>query len=262
MGRVKQSFCLRCYYREGASVPKLLKDAKAIGYAAVEIWDRLGEPVPFDSLAEMAAAAGLVIASMAGPHGTLRKGFNNPAEHGRLADEISASIELAAKHRIPGLIVFSGNREGRDDEKSIEVCAEGLRKVIKLAEAKGVNLNMELLNSKRDHPDYQCDHTEWGVRVCKAVGSPRMKLLYDIYHMQIMEGDVIATIRENIQYIGHFHTAGNPGRGPLDERQELYYPAICRAIADAGYGLYMGHEFEGEGEPAELLRAAYKVCDV
>jgi hydroxypyruvate isomerase len=125
-----------------------------------------------------------------------------------------------------------------------------------------VNLNMELLNSKVNHPDYQCDHTAWGVRVCQAVGSPRAKLLYDIYHMQIMEGDLIRTITDNIRYVGHFHTAGNPGRGPLDETQEIYYPAVMRAIADAGYDLYVGHEFGCKGDPLEALQAAYRVCDV
>lgn len=262
MARIKQSFCLGCFYRDGMDVAKLLEDAKRIGYAAVEIWDRLDEPVSFEELVKMAADAGLVIASTNGQHGTLRKGFNDPANHSLLVDEVSASIEAASKNRIPNLTVFSGNREGRDDAKGIEACVTGLARVAKLAESTGVNLNMELLNSKRNHPDYQCDHTAWGVQVVTAVGSPRVQLLYDIYHMQIMEGDVIATIRENIAHIGHFHTPGNPGRGPLDESQELYYPAICRAIAEAGYQGYVGHEFEGEGDPVKLLKAAYGVCNV
>jgi len=261
MSRIKQSFCLSCFYKEGVSVPQLLKDARKIGYAAVEIWGREDEPVGFEDLVDMAADAGLVIASMAG-HGTLRSGLNNPDNHSRIADELAVSIDLAVKYKIPGLICFSGNREGRGDEEGIEACARGLARVIKLAESAGVNLNLELLNSKRDHPDYHCDHTAWGVKVCKAINSPRAKLLYDIYHMQIMEGDIITTVRENIQYIGHFHTAGNPGRGPLDDTQELYYPAICRAIADAGYQYYMGQEFEGPGDAAKLLADAHKVCSV
>jgi hydroxypyruvate isomerase len=262
MARIKQSFCLGCFYRDGMDVAKLLADAKKIGYAAVEIWDRLDEPVSFEDFVKMAADAGLVIASTNGQHGTLRKGFNDPANHGRLVDEVSASIEAAAENKIPNLTVFSGNREGRDDARGIEACVTGLKRVAKLAESKGVNLNMELLNSKRNHPDYQCDHTAWGAKVVAGAASPRVKLLYDIYHMQIMEGDVIATIREHIAHIGHFHTAGNPGRGPLDDKQELYYPAICRAIADAGYRGYVAHEFEGKGDPAKLLEAAYKVCNV
>jgi hydroxypyruvate isomerase len=261
MPKLKQSFCLQCFHREGADVAQLLRGAGEIGYAAVEMWARQDEPVPLDEFVNMAREAGLAVASMCG-HATLRRGFNNPDNHAALADEVAESIDLAARYGIPGLICFSGLREGRDDERSIDVCARGLKRVVKLAEEKGVNLNLELLNSKRDHPDYQCDHTAWGVRVCKAVDSPRMKLLYDIYHMQIMEGDIIATIRESAAYIGHFHTAGNPGRGPLDETQELNYSAICRAIVDSGYNLYVGQEFWGEGEPLELLRAAFRTCDV
>jgi len=130
------------------------------------------------------------------------------------------------------------------------------------AEEKGVNLNVELLNSRRNHPGYQCDHTDWGVKLCEAVGSPRVKLLYDIYHMQIMEGDLIDTITRQIAHIGHFHTAGNPGRGPLGDDQEIYYPAVMRAVAESGYDLYVGHEFRSEGDPVEALRAAFRVCDV
>ncbi len=259
MGRINQSFCLGCFLKEGTRLEHLLREAGNIGYAAVEIWGREG--APFQELLELADKCGLRIASMSG-HESLTDGLNNPENHGRIADELHESIEIAAANDIPGLICFSGNRNGRDDEESIEVCAEGLRPVVKAAEEAGVNLNMELLNSKRDHPGYQCDHTDWGVRVCEAVGSPRAKLLYDIYHMQIMEGDLIATITENIEHIGHFHTAGNPRRGPLDENQEIYYPAVCRGIADTGFDLYMGHEFGFDGDPVEALRAAYRTCDV
>jgi hydroxypyruvate isomerase len=236
----------------------LLAGAKRIGFSAVEIWQR--DKAPFSELVELAPKHGLRIASMSG-HYKLEDGLNNPANHPRIADELAVSIELAAKHNIPGLICFSGNRNGRSDEESVEVCAAGLRRVTKLAEEKGINLNVELLNSKRTHPGYQCDHTAWGVRVCEAAGSPRAKLLYDIYHMQIMEGDLIETIRKNIKYIGHFHTAGVPGRGPLDETQEIYYPAVCRAIAEAGYDLYLGHEFGSKGDPLEALAKAFKACD-
>ena len=126
----------------------------------------------------------------------------------------------------------------------------------------GVNLCLELLNSKVNHPDYQCDSTAWGVEVCKRVNSPRAKLLYDIYHMQIMEGDIIRTLEDNIEYIGHFHTAGNPGRHDLDEEQEINYPPIMRAIAETGYDLYVGHEFIPKGDPIEGLRAAAQLCDI
>ena len=135
-------------------------------------------------------------------------------------------------------------------------------RVAKAAEKAGIYLVLELLNSKRDHKDYQCDHTVWGAEVIKRVNSPKVKLLYDIYHMQIMEGDIIQTIKDNIQHIGHFHTAGNPGRRDLDEDQELYYPPIMRTIANTDYDLYVGQEFVPKGEPIEALRTAFKICDV
>ena len=139
--------------------------------------------------------------------------------------------------------------------------ADGLRRVAPYAEKRGVNLNIELLNSKIDHPGYQCDHSAWGVAVCERVNSPRVKLLFDIYHMQIMEGDVIRNIRENIGWIGHFHTAGNPGRRDMDDDQELNYAGICRAIAASGYDGYVGHEFQPKGDVLEALRRAFALCD-
>ena len=149
--------------------------------------------------------------------------------------ELRASIDVAAKHGIPGLICFSGNRQPFQTEiEAIEACADGFKRVAPYAEEKGINLNMELLNSKVDHPGYQCDHTAWGVAVCERVNSPRVKLLYDIYHMQIMEGDLIRTIRDNIEYIGHFHTGGNPGRNEIDDTQEIHYRAVMQAIAETG----------------------------
>jgi hydroxypyruvate isomerase len=145
--------------------------------------------------------------------------------------------------------------------EAIEAVADGLRRVAPYAERKKVNLNLELLNSKVDHPGYQCDHTAWGVAVCERVNSPRVKLLYDIYHMQIMEGDLIRTIRENVHWIGHFHTAGNPGRNDMDDTQELNYAGICRAIAATGYELYVGHEFAAKGDLVEALRRTFALCD-
>jgi hydroxypyruvate isomerase len=259
MSKLNQSFCLPLYLKGETSVDELAGKAKEIGFKAVEVWQRA--EAPFEELVEATQKHGLVISQMSG-HYSLPDGLNNPDNHNRIADELHESIDIAAENNIPGLICFSGNRNGRDDEESIEICAEGLSRALPYAEEKGINLNMELLNSKVDHPDYQCDHTEWGVRVCKAADSPRAKLLYDIYHMAIMEGDLIRTIRDNIDFIGHFHTAGNPDRGPLDENQELYYPAICRAIADTGYDLYIAHEFRSEGDPVDALQHAYTVCDV
>jgi hydroxypyruvate isomerase len=157
---------------------------------------------------------------------------------------------------------MSGNREGISDEQGAANCVEGLKAIAGLAEEKKVTVVMELLNSKRDHRDYQCDHTAWGADVCKKVSSPRIKLLYDIYHMQIMEGDIIATIRQNIQYIGHVHTGGVPGRNEIDDTQELNYPAIMRALVDAKYDGYVAHEFVPKRDPLTSLRQAVAICDV
>lgn len=203
---------------------------------------------------------GMKIAAIIG-HGTPSDGLNHKENHTRIEEELLENIELAAQHGIPNLICFSGNRKGLSDEEGLENTAEGLARVAKVAERKGITLCLELLNSKVDHPDYQCDRTWWGIEVCKRVSSPAVKLLYDIYHMQVMEGDLIRTIRENIQYIAHFHTAGNPGRQDLDDEQEIYYPAVMQAIAETGYTGYVGHEFIPKGDPYEAIRAAFQTCD-
>jgi hydroxypyruvate isomerase len=209
-----------------------------------------------------AGALGLGFARMCG-HTHTRGGLKNQMEHDRIEAEIRDSIELAQKHRIPNLICFSGKRnEGQSDDQGLDACAEGFKRVAAAAEEAGINLNMELLNSKVNHPGYQADHTAWGVGVCQKVNSPRVKLLYDIYHMQIMEGDVIRTIRDNIQWIGHFHTAGNPGRLDLDDEQEHYYPAICSSIAATGYDGSIANEFRPKGYRLEALAEAYRVCNV
>lgn len=199
---------------------------------------------------------GFTIAS-AGGHGTIESGLNRRENHSRIFDEIRANLELAKQFEVPNLIVFSGNREGLSDEAGAEVCIEGLNEVKADAEAAGVTLIMELLNSKVDHKDYQCDHTVWGAGVVKGVNSPRVKLLYDIYHMQIMEGDLIRTIRENIANIAHFHTAGNPGRNDLDQNQEIYHPPIARAINELGYTGFIGHEFVPKKPVLEAIQEAY-----
>ena len=171
-----------------------------------------------------------------------------------------------AKAGYKNLICFSGNRNGMDDAVGIKNCAEGLKQIMAAAEKNNVIIQMELLNSKVDHKDYMCDKTPWGVELCKAIGSPNFKLLYDIYHMQIDEGDVIRTIRDNYQYIGHFHTGGVPGRHEINESQELYYPAIMKAILDLGYTGYVAQEFIPTGKTNEekfvALKKAVMVCDV
>lgn len=252
MAKIKQSLAWWCFGRSLAP-EQLIAEAKRIGYAGVEMcpqehWQKVRD-------------GGLRIVTEGG-HASLTDGLNKPENHDRIEREIHAKLELAQKWDIPALIVFSGNRDGLADEKGIEITARGLQRVAKAAEDAGVTLVLELLNSKVNHPDYQCDRTAWGVAVCQAVNSPRVKLLYDIYHMQIMEGDVIRTLRDNIAYIGHFHTAGNPGRNDLDETQELYYPAICRAIAETDFDGYVGQELMPKGDPLTALEQAYKVCNV
>lgn len=199
--------------------------------------------------------AGFTIASIVG-HGTLTDGLNKKENHSRIADEVRANLEVAKKYGIPNLICFSGNRDGISEEEGAANTIEGFRLIAADAEAAGVTLIMELLNSKVDHHDYQCDRTAWGVEVVSAVNSPRVKLLYDIYHMQIMEGDLIRNIRDNIEHIAHFHTAGNPGRKDLDDQQEIYYPAVARAIHDTGYDAWVGHEFIPKGDFIAALRQA------
>ncbi|MDQ3815918.1 MAG: TIM barrel protein [Armatimonadota bacterium] len=224
-----------------------------IGITGVELAPR----EKFDELRD----AGFTIVTMGG-HKSLTDGLNKKENHNRIADELRANFEVAKQYGMPHLIVFSGNREGKSDEEGAENTIEGLRLVAADAEAAGINLIMELLNSKVNHPDYQCDHTTWGVQVVEAVNSPRVKLLYDIYHMQIMEGDLIRNIRDNIQHIAHFHTAGNPGRNDLDEQQEIYYPAVARAIHDTGYSGWVGHEFGPKGDTLQALKQAYDACNV
>ena len=256
--RIKQSLCYPIFKGPKATLEDLFRAVAEMGFAAVELWGRDEE---FPQVVELARKYKLVIASMSG-HNSLPDGLNKRANHDRIEAELIESIDLAAKYGIPGLICFSGNRQPFMTElEAIEACADGLKRVAPYAEQKGVNLNMELLNSKINHPGYQCDHTAWGVAVCERVNSPRVKLLYDIYHMQIMEGDIIRTIRDNIRWIGHFHTAGNPGRHDMDDLQELNYAGICRAIAETGYEYYVGHEFMPKGDPIAALKQAYDLCN-
>lgn len=224
-----------------------------IGITGVELLPR----AEYDKFRDL----GFTITSMGG-HQSLGNGLNKKENHSRIADEIRANLEVAKQYEIPNLIVFSGNREGKSDEEGAQNCIEGLRMVAQDAESAGINLVMELLNSKVDHADYQCDRTTWGVQVVSAVGSPRVKLLYDIYHMQIMEGDLIRNIRDYHQHIGHYHTAGNPGRKDLDEQQEIYYPAVARAIHETGYTGWLGHEYSPQGDTIASLKQAFDACNV
>ena len=188
----------------------------------------------------------------------VRRALDEDLGSGDLTAEL---IPAAAEAGTPNVITFSGNREGLTDEQGLDHCAAGLERILPLAEEHDVVLVMELLNSKVDHPDYQCDHTNWGVALCEKLGTPRFKLLYDIYHMQVMEGDVIATIRDNIDYISHFHTAGVPGRHEIDDTQELNYPAIAQALVDLNYTGYLTQEFIPTAEdPFASLADAIRRC--
>jgi hydroxypyruvate isomerase len=251
MGTIKQAAAWWCFVPGKLSPEALAKTAADIGYDALELVD--------EKHWQMVKDAGLKLASHRG-HESLTDGFNRRENRDRIEKDIRANLELAIKWNIPNLICFSGNRNGISDEQGAEITADNLRHVAKLAEDAGVTLILELLNSKVDHPDYQCDRTPWGVQVMEAVNSPRVKLLYDIYHMQIMEGDVIRTIQTYHQHIGHYHTAGNPGRHEIDDTQELNYAAIFRVIASTGYSGYITHEFIPTGDPATGLKAAFDLC--
>ena len=251
---VKQCLVLPIFYpRSGLPLDTFCGVVAEIGYAAIELM-RADDDLPL--VVETAHRHGLAVASMVG-HASLPDGLNKVENHDRIVAELRKHIDVAAEHGIGGLICFSGNRKpGQSDLEGMVVCAQGLRRIASYAEEKGVNLNVELLNSRVNHPGYQCDHTDWGVALCEMVGSPRVKLLFDIYHMQIMEGDLIRTIRKSIDWIGHFHTAGNPGRHDLDDSQELDYRGICKAISDTGYALYVGREFTPKGDYA--IRALWQ----
>ena len=197
---------------------------------------------------------------------SLEDGWANPAFHAELIRRYTDHIRLVADAGYKNLICFSGNRGSISNAEGLENCAFGLNQILPAAQVAGVTIVMELLNSRVDHPDYMCDHTNWGVALCQRLNSPNFKLLYDIYHMQIMEGDVIRTITDHHQWLGHFHTAGNPGRHNPDDSQELNYPAICRAIRDSGFTGYVAQEFiPSDPTPdaaAQALRQAVLTCDV
>ena len=252
MSKIRQSFAWWCVAARAGEPASFLRAAKEIGYEAVEL-------IPH-ALWDAARDAGLVIATEGA--GAIDKGWNRKENHAGLLQEVAQKLDLAAQYQIPNLIVFSGNRAGLGDAEGAQTAAEGLKQAASLAEAKGVTLVLELLNSMVDHPDYQCDHTAWGAQVVDRVASPRFKLLYDIYHMQIMEGDIIRTMTAHMGRIGHIHTAGNPGRGELDETQEIHYPAVMKKLLEVKYTGYVGHEFIPTRDPLAGLKQAISVCDV
>ncbi len=252
-GKVNHSVCRWCY--DSISLEDLCKAANEIGLKSIE----LTEPEEWPLLKKY----GLVSAMPWGAGMGTEKGFNNLEYHDELIQSYNEIIPKVAAAGFKQIICFSGNRNGLSDQKGMENCATGLKKLMPLAEKYNVIISMELLNSKVNHPDYQCDHTAWGAALVDKVGSERFKLLYDIYHMQIMEGDVIATIKKYHPYISHYHTGGVPGRNEIDETQELNYPAIIRAILETGYTGYIGQEFIPKREDKlASLKQGVDICDV
>jgi hydroxypyruvate isomerase len=250
-GNIKQSICRWCYGK--IPLPKLCGIAKTLGYQSIELLVRPDE-------IKTAKEAGLTCAMIGGA--SISEGLNRKENHDKIVKELTERIDFAAAEGLPNVICMSGNRRGMDDAEGLKNCVIGLKRVAGHAEKKKVNLVMEGLNSKVDHKDYMYDRTSWGVELCKALGSGRFKLLYDIYHMQIMEGDVIRTIRESKDYIAHYHTGGCPGRNEIDQTQELNYAAIVQAIIKTGYTGYLGQEFIPKRDPVKSLTEAFAICDV
>jgi len=249
-GRINQSVSKWCYGK--FSLEEMCVIGKKMGLKAIDL---LG-PNDFPTLKKHGLAC-----SMINTHG-LTKGLNRKENHEECLAKIRTAIDAAAEYKYPNVISFPGNREGMPDDVGIENSVIALKEIAGYAEQKGVTICLEYLNSKVNHKDYMFDNMAWGVEVCKRVGSGNVKILYDIYHAQIMEGDIIRTLRTFKDYIGHYHTGGNPGRNEIDETQELYYPAIMRAIVETKYKGYVAHEFVPKKDPIESLAYAVRICDV
>ena len=256
-GNVNHSVCQWTY--NFISLDELCQVVKKIGFNAIDLIAPKDWPIlqKYGIYSSMCYIGGKV---------SLTEGFNDKKYHESLIKEYQDVIPLMVKAGYKNVICFSGNRNGMDDETGLKNCVEGLKQILPLAEKRGVMIQMELLNSKVNHKDYMCDKTPWGVELVKRIGSPNFKLLYDIYHMQIDEGDVIRTIKDNKDYFGHYHTGGVPGRNIIDESQELYYPAIMKAILETGFTDYVAQEFiplgNSNDEKIAQLKKAVKICDI
>jgi hydroxypyruvate isomerase len=252
-GNINHSVCQWCY--PDLSLDELCEVAKEFGLMGIDLigpsgWVTLKK---HDLVSTMCNGAEI----------SLTEGFNDPQYHSELIENYTKHIKLVAEAGFTNLICFSGNKRGMDDETGLQNCVKGLQQILPLAEKLGVVIQMELFNSKVDHPDYMCDNSAWGIELCKRLDSPNFKLLYDIYHMQISEGDIIRTITDNHQYFGHYHTAGVPGRNEIDDTQELFYPAIMSAIVESGYKGVVAQEFIPKNEnPLESLKNSILICDV
>ena len=250
--RIKQAVCRWCYQK--MPIDDLCTAAAQMGLFGIDLLNPDEYEVP--------RRHGLICTMGYAGAGTIPDAMNRTENHAAIQAALRTNIPLAAKAGVPNVITFSGNRKGMSDDEGARNTIAGLNRVKKIAEDNGILICLELLNSKVNHPDYMCDHTAWGVRVVQEVNSPNVKLLYDIYHMQIMEGDIIATIKKNIPWIGHFHTGGVPGRHELDETQEVQWDGVMRAIVATDYKGYVAHEFLPVRDPMTSLRAAVKLCDV
>ncbi|MFN6128249.1 MAG: hydroxypyruvate isomerase family protein [Planctomycetota bacterium] len=250
-GRLKQSMCKWCYDRK-LSLDELCVIAKDLGMAGIDLLT----PKEFDTVKKHG-----LVCTMVSSH-PLSEGLCDPKYWDKSLAILNETIEATSAAGFRNVITFSGNARGIDRKTGLKNCAEALKKIVPVAEKKNIILNMELLNSRVDHGDYMCDLSAWGVELCKEVGSDHFKLLFDIYHMQIMEGDIIRTIQRDHEYFGHYHTGGNPGRHEIDDSQELYYPAIAKAIADTGFDGYFAHEFIPVQDVRVGLTEAVKRCTV
>jgi len=250
-GNINHSVCKWCY--KDLTLDELAGQAAAMGIKGIDLLGPDDWPI--------IKKHGLMCPMASGP-GNIKDGWNEPHRHDDLVKNSERMLPLIAEAGYPNMIVFSGNRRELSDAEGIKNCAAGLKRITPLAEQLGVTICMELLNSKWNHADYQCDKTPWGAALVDEVGSDRFKLLYDIYHMQIMEGDVIQTITDYKEYIAHYHTGGVPGRAEIDETQELNYARICQAIVETGFKGYLAQEFVPQRDPIESLRQAVRICDV
>ncbi len=252
-GNINHSVCEWCY--PDLSLEELCQVSNSLGLTGIDLIGPKGWPT--------LQKHNLISTMCNGAEISLIKGFNHKVYHSQLVDNYLEYIDLVADAGYTNLICFSGNKDGMDDETGLKNSVKGLQKILGKAEKRGVVIQMELFNSKINHPDYMCDNSTWGIELCKRLDSPNFKLLFDIYHMQISEGDIIRTIQDHHLYFGHYHTAGVPGRNEIDETQELFYPAIMKAIVATGFKGHVAQEFIPTAKnPIESLRSAVTICDV
>ena len=251
-GRIKQAVCRGPYSK--IPLQDFCQACAAMGLRGIDLLPPADWAMPrqYGLICTMGYAGG----------GTISDGLNRTENHAAIESALRVNIPLAAQHGVPNIITFSGNRRGMPDDQGAENCIRALNRLKPIAEDHGVTICMELLNSKLMHPDYMCDHTAWGVSVMRAVNSPHVKLLYDAFHMQIMEGDLVRTVQTNMDWIGHFHTGGVPGRHELDDKQEVQWDGLMRGIAATGFQGYVAHEFSPTRDPLTSLRQAVDLCDV